>query len=231
MRGTRSAPDGAARSALILGAVVAGLGVAGVLLATFAGPDDTTPLIALAVGSALLVIFGVAMLSPTIARPFAGALGRPAFATVILALGVLIIGLATLELVQSQRDLWSDPDVLADLRSAMGSQGEDLGDTALRWAITGQALTGLVIGGLAVWVLSLPLLSFTKPQAHLNVWWRRLLRVLAVIVLVVLVIAGFFFSMSGLGMFPFLFAAGPHAAHGGSGRPGYSRVGSHAAMP
>ena len=193
---------------VILGAVVAGLGVAGVLLATFAGPDETAPLISLAVVSALLVIFGVAMLSPTIARPFAGALGRPAFATVVLALGVLIIGLAVVELVQTQRDLWNDADVLADLRSAMGSQGEDLSDTALRWAVTGQAVVGLVLGGLAIWVLSLPLLSFTKAEPRLNVWWRRLLRVLAVIVLVAVVIAGFVFAMGALGMFPFMLAAG-----------------------
>ncbi len=193
---------------VVLGAVVAGLGVAGVLLATFAGPDETAPLITLAVVSALLVIFGVAMLSPTIARPFAGALGRPAFATVVLALGILIIGLALVELVQTQRDLWNDADVLADLRSAMGSQGEDLSDTALRAAVTGQALVGLVLGGLAIWVLSLPLLSFTKAQPRLNVWWRRLLRVLAVIVLVAVVIAGFFFAMGALGTFPFMLAAG-----------------------
>ena len=208
---------------VILGAVGAGFGVAGVLLATFAGPDDTAPLVTMAVVSALLVILGVAMLSPTIARPFAGALGRPAFATVVLALGVLIIGLAALELVQSQRDLWNDADVLADLRSAMGSQGEDLSDTALRWAVTGQAVTGLVVGGLAVWVLSLPLLSFTKSEPRLNVWWRRLLRVLAVIVLVGLVIAGAVFAMGGLGMFPFLVAAGLMlllAGRAGRGIPG-----------
>ncbi len=208
---------------VVLGAIVAGLGVAGVLLATFAGPDDTIPLVVMAVVSALLVIFGVAMLSPTIARPFAGALGRPAFATVVLALGVLIIGLAVVELVQSQRDLWNDADVLADLRSAMGSQGDDLSDTAVRWAITGQAVTGLVVGALAVWVLSLPLLSFTKSEPRLNVWWRRLLRVLGVIVLVVLVVAGAVFAMGGLGMFAFLLAAGLMllmAGRAGRGIPG-----------
>ena len=195
------------RLRLIGGAILTVLGVAGVLWAALAGPDDTVPLIVLAVTSALLVIFGVAMLSPTIARPFAGAIGHPAFAIVVLALGVLVAGLAVYGLIQTLDDLWNDPDTLADIRSAMGSQADDLSDSTLRWAMVGQSVAGLVVAGLALWVLSLPLLSFTKPEPRLNVWWRRTIRVLITILLVALVVAGFFYSMSGLGTFAFMLAA------------------------
>ena len=211
------------RIRLIVGAVLTVIGVVIVLATAFASPDSTALLIGLVVAGALMVIAGIAMLSPTIARPFASVIGHPNFATGVIVLAVVLAGLAVYGLVQTQRDLWSDPDLLADIRSMMGSQADELSDTALRGAVVGQALVGLVVAGLALWVLSLPLLTFTKPEPHLNVWWRRLLRVLGVIVLVVLVIGGVFVAMSGLGVFPFLIGAALMllmAGRAGRGIPG-----------
>ncbi len=207
----------------IIGAVLTAVGVAVVIGAVVAGPDDTIPLIIMTVGGALVVIVGVAMLSPTIARPFAAAVGHPAFAVGVSVLAVLVAGLAVYQLIGTQQDLWSDPDLLEDIRTQAGSGTDDLSDTALRLGVLGSAVGGLLVAGLALWILSLPLLSFTKPEARLNVWWRRLIRGVLVIVLVGLVLGGLFMSMSGLGTFPFLLATAAMlfmAGRAGRGIPG-----------
>ncbi|HZB41487.1 MAG TPA: FtsX-like permease family protein [Ilumatobacter sp.] len=62
---------------LVIGAVVTIVGAVMFVLGLFVRPGGTIGLIALAGGGALLIFIGVASLSMTVARPVAGAIGRP----------------------------------------------------------------------------------------------------------------------------------------------------------
>jgi putative ABC transport system permease protein len=62
---------------LIAGIVVTAVGAAMFVLGLFVSPGGTLELILLAGGGAILIFIGIASLSATVARPVAGAIGRP----------------------------------------------------------------------------------------------------------------------------------------------------------
>ena len=89
--GTLTGTSRMSRKRLVMGVVLGVIGIALLALGLFAPPEDTAPLLfSLAVG-ALLVFLAVAALSPLIAAPVVGAIGRPVFAGAVFVIGTVFV--------------------------------------------------------------------------------------------------------------------------------------------